>query len=263
MVFLWFSYGFPMVFLWFSYGFPMVFLWFSYAFLWFSYAFPMLFLWFSYGFPIVFLWFSYGFPMLFLWFSPLSPCQNGIPGWSKMVSSTCELRCRATAMDRLVLHIQKGFLCLPSLWRSPPWGCGHIYLYIYIYNVFLFVLFSMSNISVYIEIDNDIDSTYILYIYIDICVYLTDYFWLCKHTQYHIHINLVFWWVDRSHCSNQLGIAALSERACHLFGAPLHRHRSFHLRNSDAKWPLVETYNLGNVLIRVYIYIYIYMCDLI
>ena len=25
MVFLWFSYGFPMVFLWFSYGFPMVF----------------------------------------------------------------------------------------------------------------------------------------------------------------------------------------------------------------------------------------------
>ena len=24
MVFLWFSYGFPMVFLWFSYGFPMV-----------------------------------------------------------------------------------------------------------------------------------------------------------------------------------------------------------------------------------------------
>ena len=26
MVFLWFSYGFPMVFLWFSYGFPMVFL---------------------------------------------------------------------------------------------------------------------------------------------------------------------------------------------------------------------------------------------
>ena len=32
MVFLWFSYGFPMVFLWFSYGFPMVFLWFSYGF---------------------------------------------------------------------------------------------------------------------------------------------------------------------------------------------------------------------------------------
>ena len=29
MVFLWFSYGFPMVFLWFSYGFPMVFLWFT------------------------------------------------------------------------------------------------------------------------------------------------------------------------------------------------------------------------------------------
>ena len=28
MVFLWFSYGFPMVSLWFSYGFPMVFLWF-------------------------------------------------------------------------------------------------------------------------------------------------------------------------------------------------------------------------------------------
>ena len=26
MVFLWFSYGFPMVLLWFSYGFPMVFL---------------------------------------------------------------------------------------------------------------------------------------------------------------------------------------------------------------------------------------------
>ena len=57
MVFLWFSYGFPMVFLWFSYGFPMI-------FLWFSYGFPMVFLWFSYGFPMVFLWFSYGFPMV-------------------------------------------------------------------------------------------------------------------------------------------------------------------------------------------------------
>ena len=31
----------------------------------------MVFLWFSYGFPIktsIFLWFSYGFPMVFLWF---------------------------------------------------------------------------------------------------------------------------------------------------------------------------------------------------
>ena len=44
----------------------------------------------------------------------------------------------------------------------------------------------MSNISVQIEIDNDIDPTYTVYIY------LTDYFWLCKYTQYHIHINLVF-----------------------------------------------------------------------
>ena len=34
-----FSYGFPMVFLWFSYGFPI--------FPWFSYGFPMVFLWFS------------------------------------------------------------------------------------------------------------------------------------------------------------------------------------------------------------------------
>ena len=77
MVFLGFSYGFPMVFLWFSYGFPMVFLWFSYGFprffLGFSYGFPMVFLWFSYGFPKgfprFFLGFSYGFPMAFLWFS--------------------------------------------------------------------------------------------------------------------------------------------------------------------------------------------------
>ena len=93
MVFLWFSYGFPMVVLWFSmicskpptrsYGFPMVFLWLSYGFpmvvLWFSYGFPMAFLWLSYGFPMVVLWFSmicskpptrsYGFPMVFLWFS--------------------------------------------------------------------------------------------------------------------------------------------------------------------------------------------------
>ena len=34
------------------------------VFLWFSYGFPMVFLWFSYGFPMVFLWFSYGFPMV-------------------------------------------------------------------------------------------------------------------------------------------------------------------------------------------------------
>ena len=38
------------------------------VFLWFSYGFPMVFLWFSYGFPMVFLWFSYGFLMVFLWF---------------------------------------------------------------------------------------------------------------------------------------------------------------------------------------------------
>ena len=29
----------------------------------------IMFLWFSYGFPMVFLWFSYGFPLVFLWFS--------------------------------------------------------------------------------------------------------------------------------------------------------------------------------------------------
>merc|ERR1712015_16464 len=98
MVFLWFSYGFPMVFLqfplwaggrfpfagrhrprlpaplflWFSYGFPMVFLWFSYNFRSGPVAVshlpaatvrgcPPLF---SYGFPMVFLWFSYGFPTI-------------------------------------------------------------------------------------------------------------------------------------------------------------------------------------------------------
>ena len=67
MVFLWFSYGFP----WFSYGFPMIFVWFPMIFLWVSYDFPMVsldfpmvFLWFSYGFPLL----SYGFPMIFLWF---------------------------------------------------------------------------------------------------------------------------------------------------------------------------------------------------
>ena len=37
------------------------------VFLWFSYGFPMVFLWFSYGFPMVFRWFSDGFPMDFLW----------------------------------------------------------------------------------------------------------------------------------------------------------------------------------------------------
>ena len=52
--------GFPMLFLWFSYGFPMVFQ-------------------FSYGFPMVFLWFS-SFPMVFLWFGvPNHDCGNA-PG---------------------------------------------------------------------------------------------------------------------------------------------------------------------------------------
>ena len=61
-----------MVFLWFSYGFPMVFLWFSMVFLWFS----MVFLWFSYGFPMVF----YGFPMVFLWFSLFLAAEVRGPG---------------------------------------------------------------------------------------------------------------------------------------------------------------------------------------
>ena len=54
------------------------------VFLWFSYGFPMVFLWFSYGFPMVFLWFSYGFPMVFLWFSmsfdPEKSRTSNLPG---------------------------------------------------------------------------------------------------------------------------------------------------------------------------------------
>jgi len=34
------------------------------VFLWFSYGFPMVFLWFSHVFSMVFPWFSYGFPMV-------------------------------------------------------------------------------------------------------------------------------------------------------------------------------------------------------
>ena len=65
-----------MVFLWFSYGFPIQ----TSIFLWFSYGFPMVFLWFSYGFPIqtsIFPWFSHSnlhFPMgfpIFLWPGPM------------------------------------------------------------------------------------------------------------------------------------------------------------------------------------------------
>ena len=59
MVFLWFSYGFPMVFLWFSYGFPMVYHHFPMVFLWFSYGLPP----FSDGFPMVY----HHFPMVFRW----------------------------------------------------------------------------------------------------------------------------------------------------------------------------------------------------
>ena len=82
IVFLCFSYGFPMVlcffpivFLCFSYGFPMVLCFFPMVFLCFSYGFPMVlcfFPWFPYVFPMVFPWFyvfSHGFPMFFLWFS--------------------------------------------------------------------------------------------------------------------------------------------------------------------------------------------------
>ena len=90
------------VFLWFSYGFPMVFLWSHMVFIWFSYGFPMksegflmvflwnpmvlrwnwdcprpppvgLWAWFSYGFPMVFLWFSYGF--LMKWAKSFETCQ--------------------------------------------------------------------------------------------------------------------------------------------------------------------------------------------
>ena len=50
------------------------------VFLWFSYGFPMVFLWFSYGFPMVFLWFSYGFPMVFLWLSMHSSPLHPFPG---------------------------------------------------------------------------------------------------------------------------------------------------------------------------------------
>ena len=58
---------FPMVFLWFSYGFPM-----------FSYGFPMVFLWFSYSFPM----FSYGFPMLI---PPKNPRINQALDWRQDV----------------------------------------------------------------------------------------------------------------------------------------------------------------------------------
>ena len=67
-----------MVFLWFSYGFPMVFLWFSYEitiFPWFSHDFPMKSP-FSYGFPTVFQGEPYQhdiFRMVFLGPFPIRP----------------------------------------------------------------------------------------------------------------------------------------------------------------------------------------------
>ena len=58
-------------------------------FLWFPYI-SMVFLWFSYGFPMVSLWFSYGFPMVSFSFSfgkplspsPRAPCPGHRPKYS-------------------------------------------------------------------------------------------------------------------------------------------------------------------------------------
>ena len=136
MVFLWFSYGFP-VFLWFSYGFP-VFLWFSYGFpvFRFSYGFPMVFrfsgfpmvfLWFS-GFPMVFLWFS-GFPMVFLWFSYGFPTFLSMDPPEAMAAMAAPTASTVTLPQVLELHLHQlepliqAHPTLPP--RKTPWGCSY------------------------------------------------------------------------------------------------------------------------------------------
>ena len=58
------------------------------VFLWFSYGFPVVVLWFSYGFPVVVLWFSFGFPIVVLWFSYGSHIENASHYWISLTFST-------------------------------------------------------------------------------------------------------------------------------------------------------------------------------
>jgi hypothetical protein len=90
------------------------------VFLWFSYGFPIVFLWFSYGFPMVFLWFSYGFLYIFPWdFSTLQVLVMD-PIWpghrlGDVVRLTCPLL--VSAIDR---YEKQGALRGEGLWDHHP-----------------------------------------------------------------------------------------------------------------------------------------------
>ena len=77
---------FPMVFLWFSYGFPMVYL----GFLWFS---------------MVFLWFSYGFPVVFLWFLSLPEGNISVPQKTTAWSESSDLATLWTSESQSLKHL--------------------------------------------------------------------------------------------------------------------------------------------------------------
>ena len=138
-----------MVFLWFSYGFPMK----TSIFLWLSYGFPMVFPWkppFSYGFPFpmktfIFLWFSYGFPENAYLLS-IGPSRHPIP-WSKISKVPRRRAARRTPAP----HLCWGENAIGRPGERPAKCLGlmrkiiGVYIYIlyiyYIYILYIYILY--------------------------------------------------------------------------------------------------------------------------
>ena len=103
MVFLWFSYGFPIktsIFLWFSYGFPMVFPLKPP----FSYGFPMVF----YGFPGGFGWTQ----ATFRWPEKFNPSPSQVWPKCRVTPALLQRWSRRSAMDEILV-----------LQGIPSWRC--------------------------------------------------------------------------------------------------------------------------------------------
>ena len=170
MVFLWFSYDFP-VFLWFINGFS---------------NFPMIFLWFSQEFPI--------FPMIFVCFFP---CSYGFPspfrviareplGASRLSRRRAAGACCGWAHSQLAAHSRPKWYMIYDIYIYT-----HIYIYIHIY--------------VYIYVYIYIDVCICIYIYAYVCVYayVYIYIYMCVYLIWHkqppktmtMSTGACLWWI--------------------------------------------------------------------
>ena len=157
------------------------------VFLWFSYGFPMVFPWFSCGFPMVFLWFSHGFPHVpHLQHRPVLWCRGqrsfafgetdaaargGSSGLGGLGGASAGGTCGCAVSDR---GRRNGTWDIPVGYQRVCWL--YIYIYIYIYNTQYTIYTTIHSINMY------------MYKYISMYMYMYNEIYLYIYTVYYVYI---------------------------------------------------------------------------